>query len=298
MPHVLTLDDIWELFHETNRLFQESKQKWDQQFQESNQQFQESKQKWDQQWDQSQREWDRRRLETERDIEETRRTLRESRAETERQLRESRAETERQLRESRAETERQLRESRAKAERDIEETRRMLRESNAKADREIAESWRVLRETKQVVKDVSRQIGQLGSRWGEFVEGLVAPACATLFAERGVPVHKVSRRVEARLPGNRHMEIDLLVVNTIAVVLVEVKSKLRGDDIKEHLARLAEFKDFFPEYADKRILGAVAGIVVEENVDRYAMNEGLFVIVQSGDGVRLANEADFVPRSW
>ncbi len=204
MPHALTLDDIWKLFQETNRLFQESARKWD---------------------------------------------------------------------------------------REIEETRRILQENSDRTERQQ-------RETDRVVKDVSKQIGQLGSRWGEFVEGLVAPACATLFAERGLPVHKVSRRVEARLPGNRHMEIDLLVVNTIAVVLVEVKSKLRGEDIKDHLARLAEFKDFFPEYADKQILGAVAGIVIEESVDRYAMNEGLFVIVQSGDGVRLANDPDFVPRTW
>ncbi|MBF0612135.1 MAG: hypothetical protein G8345_13035 [Magnetococcales bacterium] len=57
--------------------------------------------------------------------------------------------------------------------------------------------------------------------------------------------------------------------------------------VREHLARLAEFKEFFPRYAECTVLGAVAGIVMDENVDRYAMNEGLFVIVQSGEPVNL-----------
>jgi hypothetical protein len=94
------------------------------------------------------------------------------------------------------------------------------------------------------------------------------------------------------------MEIDLLVIDTSVVILVEVKSKLKIEDVREHLIRLGEFKDFFPEYADKQIMGAVAGIVMDENVDRFAMNQGLFVMVQSGETVQLANDPDFAPRSW
>ncbi|MBF0175264.1 MAG: DUF3782 domain-containing protein [Magnetococcales bacterium] len=138
----------------------------------------------------------------------------------------------------------------------------------------------------------------MGGRWGEFVESLVAPACETLFAERGIPIHKVSPRIKARLPPNRQMEIDLLVVNTDTVAVVEVKSKLSVEDVREHLSRLAEFKEFFPEYPERRVLGAVAGTVIEENICRYAISAGLFVIVHAGDTVRLANDTAFVPRVW
>ncbi len=182
------------------------------------------------------------------------------------------------------------------------ENERIYRERSAENDRKLqemsAETDRRFKATEQLVNQVSRQIGQLGSRWGEFVEGLIAPACETLFAERGIPVHKVSQRVTAKLSGNRHTEIDLLVVNSNAVVLVEVKSKLKVEDVKEHLIRVAEFKNFFPEYADKRIMGAVAGIVIEENVDQFAMKKGMFVIVQSGSTVRIANEVNFIPQTW
>ena len=58
------------------------------------------------------------------------------------------------------------------------------------------------------------------------------------------------------------------------------------------------FLQFFPEYKERKLLGAVAGIVIDEGVDRYAYQQGLFVIVQRGDTVRLLNDADFQPKEW
>ncbi|MEO5339212.1 MAG: hypothetical protein H7837_01650 [Magnetococcus sp. MYC-9] len=165
-------------------------------------------------------------------------------------------------------------------------------------DRQFKETDRQFKETDRRLQEVSTLVGNLSGRWGEFVEGLVAPACETLFAQRGIPVHKVSRQVKAKLSGGRHMEIDVLVVNTTAVVLVEVKSRLTTEHVREQLVNVAEFREFFSEYADKQVFGAVAGIVIDENADRFAMKQGLFVIEQAGDTVRIANEEAFVPRAW
>ncbi|MBF0433951.1 MAG: DUF3782 domain-containing protein [Magnetococcales bacterium] len=176
----------------------------------------------------------------------------------------------------------------------IKETNQQMKETN----QQMKETDLQMKETDRKIKAVSRQIGQLGGRLGEFVEGLVAPACKTIFMQRGIPVHKVSRRMEADLPNDRHMEIDLFVVNTDTVSLVEVKSKLTTEDVREHMVRLSEFKEFFPEYADKRVVGAVAGMVAEEHVVRFAIKNGLFVLIQAGDSVRLANDDSFVPRAW
>ncbi|HIJ84483.1 MAG TPA: DUF3782 domain-containing protein, partial [Magnetococcales bacterium] len=62
--------------------------------------------------------------------------------------------------------------------------------------------------------------------------------------------------------------------------------------------RLQQFKEFFPRYADCRVIGAVAGIVTEDKAAQFARNQGLFVIVQSGEAVALANEPEFKPRMW
>ncbi|MBF0420821.1 MAG: hypothetical protein HQL78_11730 [Magnetococcales bacterium] len=207
----------------------------------------------------------------------------------------------REDRERRAELDRRAQET----DQQIKEISSQMRETDHKfqdmvrEDRERrVELDRRFQDTDRKIKEVSQQVGNLGSRWGEFVEGIVAPACEALFAARGISVREVHPRIKANLPGNRHMEIDLLAVNGDVVIPIEVKSRLRGDDVRDFIRRLGELKEFLPRYADARVVGAVAGIVVDEGVDRHAMNEGLFVIVQSGDSVKLANDGKFVPRTW
>ncbi|MBF0341183.1 MAG: hypothetical protein HQL95_09525 [Magnetococcales bacterium] len=203
----------------------------------------------------------------------------------------------REDRERRAELDRKFQET----DRRMQETDRQMQETDRRmqeTDRRMQETDRQMQETDRRMRETDRKLDRLGGRLGEFVEGLIAPACKTLFAQRGIPIHKVSRRVEADLPGGRHMEIDLFVVNTDAVALVEVKSKLTTDDVREHVNRMSEFKEFFPEYANKRAIGAVAGMVIEENVTLFAIRQGLFVIEQAGDTLRMANDEAFVPRAW
>ncbi|MBF0110796.1 MAG: DUF3782 domain-containing protein, partial [Magnetococcales bacterium] len=69
-------------------------------------------------------------------------------------------------------------------------------------------------------------------------------------------------------------------------------------DVRDHLKRVREYKEFYEGEGGARVMGAVAGILIDKDVDRFAMNEGLFVIVQSGDSVTLANEKTFIPRTW
>jgi len=108
----------------------------------------------------------------------------------------------------------------------------------------------------------------------------------------------VHQRVQGKRDDGSAMEIDILVVNGDAVVLVEVKSTLTIKDIRQHLQRLAKFKAFFPRYDDCQVMGAVAGIVADGETKKFARNQGLFVIVQSGENVTLANDPEFKPRTW
>ena len=180
------------------------------------------------------------------------------------------------------------------------DTGQRFRETDEKfreTDEKFRDTDRKLDELKAIVARTSRHVDDLTGKWGKFVEGMVAPACKTLFADRNIPVHKVLQRVQAEYEGRR-MEIDIVVVNAGYVVLVEVKSTLKVDDVRDHLRRLGQFREFFPEYADKQVLGAVAGIVIEEQADRFAYREGLFVIGQAGDTVRILNDPQFQPKTW
>jgi len=45
-------------------------------------------------------------------------------------------------------------------------------------------------------------------------------------------------------------------------------------------------------------LGAVAGIVTTTGAEQFAHSQGLFVIMQSGENLTLANDPEFKPRTW
>ena len=79
------------------------------------------------------------------------------------------------------------------------------------------------------------------------------------------------------------------MVNDLDTVAIECKSNLSIDDINEHLERLAKIKRMIPRYKAHRILGAVAGMVIPDNVAAYAIKKGLYVIAQNGGHLDLAN---------
>jgi len=177
--------------------------------------------------------------------------------------------------------------------RKFQKTERIIKET-ALANAQVAE-----KRTRELEKTLYKKIGELGDRLGDFAEGFVRPAVVKLFRERGIEVHKVTRKIEANNPQlNLATEIDLLVINGESCVLVEVKSNVSIDDVNEHIERMAKFKPLFPEYADKKAFGAMAGMVISENVAKYAYRKGFFVIAQQGDLAVILNDSKFQPTVW
>ena len=192
---------------------------------------------------------------------------------------------------------REVAESQKETDRKFQDTDRKFQDT----DRKFQKTDRLMKEQAQAadrrMKQLNDQLGKLGNRLGEFVEGLVKPAVVRLFQARGIAVHEVYPDVDVDR-GEEGIQIDLLVVNDAEAILVEVKSKLAMADVNEHLERLGTFKRMLPRYADVRALGAVAAMVVPRDVARYAYRQGLYVLAQSGDSVVLLNDAKFQPKAW
>lgn len=70
------------------------------------------------------------------------------------------------------------------------------------------------------------------------------------------------------------------------------------EDVRDHLYRMEHFRRFFPQYTDNRLIGAVAGMVIAEEADKFAYRQGLFVIAQAGETVHLLNDEKFQPKHW
>jgi hypothetical protein len=137
-------------------------------------------------------------------------------------------------------------------------------------------------------------VGKLGNRPGDFIEDAVRPSAARVFQGRGITVHEVHQTINAQR-GNTGIEVDLLVVNHTDVIAIECKSKLSVGDIKNHVKRLGKMKQMLPAYADKRIVGAVAAMVISDSTALYAYRDGLFVIGQNGEQLHGRNAENFNP---
>jgi hypothetical protein len=199
--------------------------------------------------------------------------------ETDRRLKESREETDRRLKESSQETDRRLKESR-------EETDRFLKESRKETDREI--------------KEVSRIVGDLGNKFGKLSEYLVVPNMMEKFNALGYVFTKTGRNIEIRSLDNTIVtEIDILLENGDFALIVEVKSDLAEHHVTEHVTRMEKLRRYWDDHNDRRrLLGAVAGAIMTDKVKAFALKMGFYVIVQSGDTVKIEIPDGFSPRTW
>ncbi|MCG3156220.1 MAG: hypothetical protein DKINENOH_02843 [bacterium] len=181
---------------------------------------------------------------------------------------------------------------------------RELTQQIDRADRQILETDRLVKEmarrsevTDQKLQDLIKRFAGLTDSLGLFAESSVRPAVARVFRERGFQLTNISARSVGRLNGDG-MEWDVLGYGPTHVLAVEVKLKLERRDVDETLERLPRFFDFFLRYRGLVLHGAVAGMSIDEGVDRYAYKSGLFVLTQSGENIVLLNSADFVPRAY
>ena len=166
------------------------------------------------------------------------------------------------------------------------------KEAEAKAERD-----RTMAELKRTVERTSRAVDSLTSRWGRFVEELVEPSVLELFQAKGIDVKEIYPRARVKRQGIA-MEIDILAVDETDLVLVECKSRLSKDDVDEFLEKLSRFKEAFHHYNNYQAYGAIAGIEINEGIDRYAYRQGLFVIKPAGNTVKIVNNDNFQPKIW
>jgi hypothetical protein len=189
-----------------------------------------------------------------------------------------------------------------------EQADRRAAESKAEADRLMAEfkaeaavlaveREKSMAKLERTVERTSKAVDALTTRWGRFVEGLVEPAVLRLFQGRGIDVKEVYQRAQTKRQGVA-MEIDILAIDDTELVLVECKSRLSKDDVDEFIEKLNRFKVSFPHYQSYQVYGAVAGIEINEGIDRYAYRQGLFVIKPSGESVAIINDENFQPLAY
>jgi hypothetical protein len=142
----------------------------------------------------------------------------------------------------------------------------------------------------------------LGNRFGELAEHLVSPNIVQKFNALGFHFDDISglrQVIEDEGSGQRIAEFDIILENRESVIGVEVKTKPSYDDVSDHVQRLKTLRLSRDKKGDKRkIHGALAGAIMPDSVRTAALKAGLYVIIQTGDTVKIDVPEGFIPKTW
>ena len=162
----------------------------------------------------------------------------------------------------------------------------------------LNQKYAKFKETDKQIKETDKQIKEANalftSQWGKLIESLVKGDLVNILKNRGIDVHDTSERRKGNHEGENY-EFDIIAHNGTEIVIVEVKTTLRVNDVKSFLSKLSKAKLWLAEYKNFKIYGAIAYLKAEEASDIMAMNNGLFSIRATGNSAAITNSDDFVP---
>ena len=94
-------------------------------------------------------------------------------------------------------------------------------------------------------------------------------------------------------------QVDILLVNSDYIIAVEVKATVRAKDVEKHIQRLELLRKYYEKNNDKRVIqGAIAGAIFGDTEKKSVAEAGFYVLVQSGDTMKLELPDGFVPGEW
>ena len=184
------------------------------------------------------------------------------------------------------ETDRQFKEFKEEREKASKELDLRMKET----DLRMKETDRRMKETDLKMKETDRLIGNLGNRFGELVEHLVAPSIMQKFNELGFNFSERSENHEITEPGDPdvYTEVDIMLGNGEIAIAVEIKAKPKQADVDEHITRMDILRKRADRHGDKRkYQGAIAGAIMTKPVHEYILRKGFYAIEQTGDTVRI-----------
>jgi hypothetical protein len=176
------------------------------------------------------------------------------------------------------ETDQKMRESHQETERGIQELRMQVEKTRMQVEK-----------TSEEVEKASRIVGKLGNSFGELAEHLVLPNIEEKFNALGYNFARTGPNIRFWDKGGKILtEVDALLENGDFVLAVEVKSKPTEEHVRDHIQRMETLRRYADEHGDgRKHIGAIAGAIMNEQVRRYAIKSGFYVIEQSGDTVKI-----------
>jgi hypothetical protein len=180
-----------------------------------------------------------------------------------------------------------------------------IAEMSAKVDKAAEAAQKTSEDVAEMSKKVDRVTGNVGGlnrSMGELIETLIAARLWEKFEDYPYNLKRAYQRIPLYDENNiQKTDVDILLSDTEWTMAVEVKRELdKKQDIDEHLKRMELIRKYPPaETVGKKLLGAMAGGVVDPDVRDYAHKSGFFVLELAGESVSLLKPPEgFEPQEW
>jgi hypothetical protein len=148
-------------------------------------------------------------------------------------------------------------------------------------------------------REMNRKWGDMSNKLGTMVEDLVAPSLPRIIEESlQVPVIDQMLRRKRRLPDGRVKEFDAIALTPDLVCLNSTKATLRSADVDRFIDDIAAFREFFPEYSDRPLIGILSSLDVDASVLANAETQGFLVTAIGDQLMELKNRPGFEPKRW
>jgi hypothetical protein len=154
-------------------------------------------------------------------------------------------------------------------------------------------------ETDRQIKQVNKQLGELGNKFGSFTEGMAFPSMEKILYQQ-FKMDVVAPRSKARQNG-RTLEIDVLAYDNGSrneAYLVEVESHLTRESADQMLRTIEQFPEFFGAHRDRTIYGVIAAVYIPDNLRAEVLKKGLYLARIHDGEFELLTPKNFKPQAF
>jgi hypothetical protein len=152
----------------------------------------------------------------------------------------------------------------------------------AKTDAQLAKSDAKLSKFIEKVDGLSQMYGGVSNNQGKVAEEFFYNSLKHNPELDGIRFDFIRKNITGSL-GKIEEEYDIVLVNGSIVYLIEVKYRLRIEDINRYLSRkVPNFTKVFPEYKDFEIRVGFASFFIEDELIEYAREKGFLLLKRRG----------------
>ena len=159
-------------------------------------------------------------------------------------------------------------------------------------------------ERKRDNREFYRRLADIAVKQGLLIDDIVAPnICRAMkqalgFDEETLCFANARYKRDLRGDFRQIREFDVVAECHGYVMINETGYHLKPEDVTHLIDTVAIAREYFPEYRDRKIIGSVASVSLDESVVNFATSKGILALGVGDELMDIQNPTGFVPSVW